>query len=61
LGRKSKKRKILLHGSCHERETAPMLKAYLGNEYGIASIFRPNAPLTNVTGDLEKLGNDLTK
>lgn len=36
-----------------------MFTEHLGNEYEIASIFRPNAPLAIVAGDLEKLGNEL--
>jgi len=38
-----------------------MLTEHLGNEYEITSIFSPNAPLAIVAGDLEKLGNELTK
>lgn len=62
LGRQSKKRKILLLGSCPGwGGIVPMLTEHLGNEYEIASIFRPNAPLAIVTRGLEKLGNELTK
>jgi hypothetical protein len=42
-------------------EIGPMLQEHLVTEYEITSIFKPNAPLANVTVDPRKLGNDLNK
>jgi hypothetical protein len=50
-----KKRKILLLGSSHGKEIAPMLKESLGKDFDIVSIFKPNAPLANVVEDLGKV------
>jgi hypothetical protein len=58
---KNEKRKILLWGSSSGREIEPMLKEHLGTEYKITSIFKPNAPLANITEDPGKLDNDLTR
>ena len=39
----------------------PMLQECLGSEYEITSILKSIAPLANVTEDVGKPGNDLTK
>jgi hypothetical protein len=58
---KNEKRRILLWGSSSGREIGPMFKEHLGTEYKITNIFKPNAPLANVTEDPGKLDNDLTR
>jgi len=48
---KNHRRKILLLASSSGREIGPMLKEHLGTEYKIISIFKPIAPLANVSED----------
>jgi hypothetical protein len=54
-------KKVLLLGSSHGRELHEQLHSALGDEYAVTSIFKPNAALGDVVGDLKALSNDLTK
>jgi hypothetical protein len=58
--KKLEKEDFILESS-QVRESGPMLKEHLGNEYEITSIFKHNEHLTNVAEDVGKLGNNLTK
>jgi hypothetical protein len=42
-------------GSSHGRGIGQRLQNAIGDAYAVTSIFKPNADLSNVTGDLENL------
>jgi hypothetical protein len=59
-GKTESKRKNLLLGISHGRDTRPMLKENLGTEFDIVCIFKPNAPLAKVVEDLGMIAKGLT-
>lgn len=56
-----KKKKVLVLGSSHGRDIGPRLQASLGNEYAVTSVFKPNACLSDVVGDISALSKGLDK
>jgi hypothetical protein len=54
-------KKVLLLGSGHGRGLHEQLHSTLEDEYAVTSIFKPNAALGDVVGDLKTLSSDLTK
>jgi hypothetical protein len=54
-------KKVLLLGSSHGRGLNEQLHWTLGDEYAVTSIFKPNAALGDVVGDLKALTKDLIK
>ncbi|PNF14757.1 hypothetical protein B7P43_G16355 [Cryptotermes secundus] len=55
------KRKILVLGSSHGRGIGQRLQKAMGDAYAVTSIFKPNADLSNVTGDIGKLCKGFSK
>jgi hypothetical protein len=55
------KHKSLVLGSSHGRGIGQRLSECMGDAYTVTSIFKPNADLSNVTGDIENLCKGLNK
>jgi trans-2-enoyl-CoA reductase len=54
-------KKVLLLGSSHGRGLHGQLHSAFGDEYAVTSIFKLNAALRDVVGDLRALSIDLTE
>jgi hypothetical protein len=54
-------KKVLLLGSSHGRGLRERLHSILGDKYMVTNIFKPNATLGNVVGELKELSKDFTK
>jgi len=61
LGKQKSKKEDSLLASSHGKEICPMFQENLDNDCEITSIFKSSAPFANVTEDLRKLGNNLSK
>jgi hypothetical protein len=55
------KHKIVVLGSSHGRGIGQRLQNAMGDAFAVISIFKPNADLSNVTGDIENLCKGLNK
>jgi hypothetical protein len=54
-------KKVLLLGGSHGRGLREQLHSTLGDEYAVTTIFKPNAAIGNVAGDLKVLSKELPK